>query len=65
MSFGSGFGGFGSTNNNSNTGFGASGFGGSTTNTGKSRAVYISFPSLAVGRDMAQPSSSSHTSTRA
>ncbi|THZ60174.1 hypothetical protein D6C86_05164 [Aureobasidium pullulans] len=34
MSFGSGFGGFGSTNNNSNTGFGASGFGGSTTNTG-------------------------------
>jgi hypothetical protein len=37
MSFGSGgFGGFGSTSNNNNAGFGASAFGGSTNNAGES-----------------------------
>lgn len=59
MSFG-GFGGFGSTNtnNNASTGFGASAFGSSTANTGKSRAMPISFSTLASRRNVA-PSSTS------
>ncbi|CAD0089018.1 unnamed protein product [Aureobasidium mustum] len=43
MSFGGGFGGFGSTNQNTNSGFGSSAFGASTTNTGFGQSTGTGF----------------------